>query len=120
MVAGTIAGLAFAGWAPGQIKRFHVNRQNRLIERCRAHYVFALEVFGIGNEEGALELLRRIRRIESRWRFGNSFAYRIALAAYAVWIGYLGNVLLRWCMVFGMEAAGAIERDWSAQRYAQD
>lgn len=69
--------------------------QYRLIERCRAHYLLALERLRLGQESDARELLARIRRLERHWRFGNSIAYRLALASYAVWLGYLGNTALR-------------------------
>jgi hypothetical protein len=94
-ILGLFAGFAFAHWAPVRIKRRHVKAQDRLIERCRAHYLLALERLRLGQEEDARDLLARIRRLERHWRFGNSAAYRVALAGYAVWVGYVGNALLR-------------------------
>ena len=94
-IVGMFTGLAFAHWAPIHIKRRDVKTQDRLIERCRAHYLLALERLRLGQEPDARELLVSIRRLERHWRFGNSIAYRLSLAANAVWIGYLGNTFIR-------------------------
>lgn len=100
VVSGICCGLLFAHWVPGFIKRRHIGKQNRLIELCRARYLLALDALAIGNKELARELLSRIRRLESLWRLGASIPYRMALASFAVLIGYLGNTVFRGVTLF--------------------
>jgi hypothetical protein len=80
---------------PGMMKRAHVRRQNRLLERCRALYVLAVEAVGLGDDATARGYLKRIRRIESHWRFGNSWPYRIAFAFWAIGVAAAAYMLLR-------------------------
>jgi hypothetical protein len=87
--------LAFVIMAPGIMKRAHVRRQNRLLERCRALYMLAVEAIGLGDEATARTYLKRIRRMEQRWRFGNGWPYRLAFALWAIGVGAAGYVLVR-------------------------
>ena len=119
-ILGILAGVAFSHWAPGRIKRGHIRRQDRLIERSRAHYLLAVERLRLSEEAAARELLARIRRIESLWRFGNSYAYRLALAGYAVWIGYLGNVVLRGGSLVTIGLSGPAAHTFTVDRVIGD
>jgi len=94
------AGICFALYAPAWIKDAHLHRQNRLIGRCRALYILGVNSIEADDYATARNLLAVIRRIESRWRFGNSAPYRIALAAYAIWVGFAGNLVIRWLALF--------------------
>jgi hypothetical protein len=81
--------------APFAIKRAHVRRQNDLLARCRALFVLAVQALELANERAARSYLVRIRRLEVRWRYGNSRPFRIALATWAIGIGVVGFLLLR-------------------------
>jgi hypothetical protein len=49
-IVAVFTGIAFAHWAPVRIKWRHVRTQDRLIERCRAHYLLALERLRLGKK----------------------------------------------------------------------
>lgn len=95
--------IVFAMAVPGIMKRTHVRRQNHLLARCRALYVFAVEALELGDDTTARAYLRRIRRIESRWRYGNSITFRIAFALWAICAGALGYIWLRALSFFAVD-----------------
>jgi hypothetical protein len=45
--------LAVVMMVPGIMKRAHVREQNRLLERCRALYILAVEAVGLGDDTTA-------------------------------------------------------------------
>jgi len=81
------AGAAAALLIPAWVKRRHVRRQTRLLERCRVLYLLAVKAIEAGDETSAREGLRRIELIERQWRYGKSFIYLAAKMVYAIALG---------------------------------
>ena len=77
------------------MKRAHVRRQDRLLDRCRALFVLAVQAIEHTNEAAARSYLVRIRRIEARWQYGNSMVFRVAFALWAIGVGIVGYTFLR-------------------------
>jgi hypothetical protein len=90
-----LGSIAFAMMVPRATKRAHVRRQDRLLDRCRALYVLAVQAFELEGDVAARSYLLRIRRLEARWRYGNSIAFRVALALWGIGAGVVGYILLR-------------------------
>src|SRR5262249_50548332 len=77
------------------IKQTHIRRQNELLQRCRALFLLALQAFEFKNERVARSYFARIRRLEARWRYGNTKIFRFALVTWAIGIGSAGFIVLR-------------------------
>jgi hypothetical protein len=90
-----VGSIASAIFVPAAMKRAHVRSQNRLLDRCRALYVLAVQAVEFANEATARSYLARIRRIEARWRFGNRNFFRVAFAFWAIGVGIVGFTILR-------------------------
>jgi hypothetical protein len=62
----------------------YILRQGRIMDRMRARFALALSALEHGERRKAEALLRTIRRLEARWKFGASAAYLLALRAYII------------------------------------
>ena len=69
---------------PIWIKHRHIKSQNRLLDRCRSLLIIGSRAFAAGNNPAAEAGLRRIRRLETLWRLGNSLPIRVSLAIWAI------------------------------------
>lgn len=98
-----VASIAFAWMVPAATKRAHVRRQNRMLDRCRALYVVALQVIELSDEDGAHACLARIQRIEARWRYGGSPLFRLVLALWSIGLAAVGYTVLRALSLLPME-----------------
>jgi hypothetical protein len=81
---------------PAWFRRAHVAAQNALLERCRALFILGETAVRSGDKATARNLLMRIRRLEARWRFGNSPIYRAAKMISAVALGMVGYIFIRY------------------------
>jgi hypothetical protein len=88
-------GYVVAWYVPVWLKNRHVKSQNSLLERCRALLILGSQERENGNKSSAEAVLRRIRRLESRWAFGNSISFRVSLALWAVAWGVVASVIIR-------------------------
>ena len=104
-VAGLLGGVALARMMPVAIRNWHIARQNRLIEDCRARYIVAVQGLADGDEQSARTLLAEIRAIERRWRRRDGIPSRLALGAVAIGFVSLIATTLRAAPVWLNDAA---------------
>ncbi len=90
---------------PGWMKRRHVRRQNRLLDRCRAYFMAASNSINDGDYDTANDYLKRIRRLEWRWHLRSNGLYRLLLAVWAVIAGAFASVVVRWGLFAGFAIA---------------
>ena len=64
ILVGWFGGIALAWVMPVAIRNWHIARQNRLIEDCRARYILAVQALADGDEQIARASLTGIRDIE--------------------------------------------------------
>ena len=95
-----IGSFAFVLMVPSWVRRAHVRAQNSLLDRCRALYMVGEAALLAGDRDKAKNFLGRIRRIEARWRYGNSRVYRVTKAMYAIALGIMGYVVLRYGILY--------------------
>ena len=100
MLLAFIGSFAFVLIVPSWVRRAHVRAQNSLLDRCRALYMLGEAALQAGERGKAKNVLDRIRRIEARWRYGNSRVYRVAKAMYAIALGIMGYVVLRYGILY--------------------
>jgi hypothetical protein len=97
-------GYIVAWYVPVWIKVGHVRSQNRLLRRCRALYILGSNALTSGDIATASAVLARIRRIEWLWKFGDSIAFRICLAVWAVVWAVVACVAVRFAALYIMNA----------------
>src|SRR5688572_14016267 len=85
-----------AGFVPIWLRHRHVKAQNRLLDRCRALLMAGSRALAQGDRTGAAHLLVRIRRLEGLWRLGDSWAFRLSLALWAIGTAVVLCVLARY------------------------
>lgn len=88
-------GFLLAWYIPASFKNRHVKSQNRLLDRCRALLILGSQELEIGNKAAADDALRRIRRLESRWRVGDSLSFRLSLMLWAVAWAVIACIAIR-------------------------
>ena len=88
----------FAMLAPGWILGSHLRAQSRLLAYCVTLYLAAIEAWDGADERTAREHLARIRRVEARWRFGQSMFYQVARGVYAIGVAFFGHLALVNCL----------------------
>ena len=95
ILVGWFGGIALAWVMPVAIRNWHIARQNRLIEDCRARYILAVQALADGDEQIARASLTDIRNIELRWRLRNSGPSRLVLGFLAIGVVSLMATALR-------------------------
>jgi len=96
-LASMAAGYVIAWYVPVWFKHRHVGAQNRLLDRCRALLMMGSRAAVAGDKAEAEAILRRIRRLEWLWHYGNSIAFKISLALWAIAWGSILCVFIRFC-----------------------
>lgn len=91
-----LGSFAFIFFLPAWFRRAHVAAQNGLLERCRALFILGETAVRSGDKPSANKLLMRIRRLEARWRFGNSRVFRTAKMISAVALGMGAYLFIRY------------------------
>ena len=72
-----------AWFIPVWLRQRHLQKQNQLLERCRALLLVGVSAFEAGDQASATRALQVIRRLEAHWRLGNSTFFKVSIAAWA-------------------------------------
>ena len=77
-------GYILAWFIPVWFRQRHLREQNHLLERCRALLMVGVGAFEAGDHVSAKRALQVIRRLEARWRLGDSTFFKVSIAAWAI------------------------------------
>ena len=80
-------GYILAWFIPVWFRQRHLREQNHLLERCRALLMVGVGAFETGDHVSAKRALLSIRRLEARWRLGDSTFFKVSIAAWAILLG---------------------------------
>lgn len=81
---GNIAGVFGAFVWPHYVMGRHRRQQDRILDKIRAQYVMAITSLMASQERIARRRLQIIRSLETHWRLGAGYPYRIALLTYVL------------------------------------